>query len=201
MSTKAQGSITITLDGTNKSTTLPLLGGTLGPQVADIRKLYGDLGIFTFDPGYGATASCESTITYIDGDAGVLLYRGYPIEELAEKSSFLEVAWLLMNGELPTRQELEGFRTNITRHTLLHEDFRRFFDALPKDAHPMPVLAATVGALATFACLAASERITRLLGQTGINVMTRLMGLILAALAVEVMADGLHKLFPVLASR
>lgn len=150
MTTKAQGSITITLDGTNKSTTLPLLGGTLGPQVADIRKLYGDLGIFTFDPGYGATASCESTITYIDGDAGVLLYRGYPIEQLAEKSSFLEISYLLLNGDLPTAAQYEEFRKGVTYHTMLHEQLRRFFDGFRRDAHPMAVMCGVVGALAAF---------------------------------------------------
>ena len=150
MSTKAQGSITITLDGTNKSTTLPLLGGTLGPQVADIRKLYGDLGIFTFDPGYGATASCESTITYIDGDAGVLLYRGYPIEQLAEKSSFLEISYLLLNGDLPNAAQYEEFRKGVTYHTMLHEQLRRFFDGFRRDAHPMAVMCGVVGALAAF---------------------------------------------------
>jgi citrate synthase len=150
MTTKAQGSITITLDGTNKSTTLPLLDGTLGPQVADIRKLYGDLGIFTFDPGYGATASCESTITYIDGDAGVLLYRGYPIEQLAEKSSFLEISYLLLNGDLPNAAQYEEFRKGVTYHTMLHEQLRRFFDGFRRDAHPMAVMCGVVGALAAF---------------------------------------------------
>jgi citrate synthase len=150
MTTKPQGSITITLDGTNKSTTLPLLGGTLGPNVADIRKLYGDLGIFTFDPGYGATASCESTITYIDGDAGVLLYRGYPIEQLAEKSSFLEVSYLLLNGDLPNATQYEDFRKGVTYHTMLHEQLRRFFDGFRRDAHPMAVMCGVVGALAAF---------------------------------------------------
>jgi citrate synthase len=150
MTTKPQGSITITLDGTNKSTTLPLLGGTLGPQVADIRKLYGDLGIFTFDPGYGATASCESTITYIDGDAGILLYRGYPIEQLAEKSSFLEISYLLLNGELPNAAQYEEFRKGVTYHTMLHEQLRRFFDGFRRDAHPMAVMCGVVGALAAF---------------------------------------------------
>ena len=150
MTTKPQGSITITLDGTNKSTTLPLLGGTLGPQVADIRKLYGDLGIFTFDPGYGATASCESTITYIDGDAGVLLYRGYPIEQLAEKSSFLEISYLLLNGDLPNAAQYEEFRKGVTYHTMLHEQLRRFFDGFRRDAHPMAVMCGVVGALAAF---------------------------------------------------
>ncbi len=150
MTTKAQGSITITLDGTNKSTTLPLLGGTLGPQVADIRKLYGDLGIFTFDPGYGATASCESTITYIDGDAGVLLYRGYPIEQLAEKSGFLEISYLLLNGDLPNAAQYEEFRKGVTYHTMLHEQLRRFFDGFRRDAHPMAIMCGVVGALAAF---------------------------------------------------
>lgn len=150
MTTKPQGSITITLDGTNKSTTLPLLGGTLGPQVADIRKLYGDLGIFTFDPGYGATASCESTITYIDGDAGVLLYRGYPIDQLAEKSSFLEISYLLLNGDLPNAAQYEEFRKGVTYHTMLHEQLRRFFDGFRRDAHPMAIMCGVVGALAAF---------------------------------------------------
>ncbi|MGH7155036.1 MAG: citrate/2-methylcitrate synthase, partial [Acetobacteraceae bacterium] len=107
MSGSAKRSVTITLDGSNKSTSLPLLEGTLGPEVADIRKLHGALGVFTYDPGYGATAACESKITYIDGDEGVLLYRGYPIEQLAENSHFLEVAYLLMYGELPTATQLE----------------------------------------------------------------------------------------------
>ncbi|MCA3301425.1 MAG: citrate (Si)-synthase [Roseomonas sp.] len=150
MTTKPQGSITITLDGTNKSTTLPLLGGTLGPHVADIRKLYGDLGIFTFDPGYGATASCESTITYIDGDAGILLYRGYPIDQLAEKSSFLEISYLLLNGDLPNAAQYEEFRKGVTYHTMLHEQLRRFFDGFRRDAHPMAIMCGVVGALAAF---------------------------------------------------
>ena len=150
MSTKSHGSITITLDGTNKSTTLPLLGGTLGPHVADIRKLYGDLGIFTFDPGYGATAYCESTITYIDGYAGILLYRGYPIEQLAEKSSFLEISYLLLNGDLPNAAQYEEFRKGVTYHTMLHEQLRRFFDGFRRDAHPMAVMCGVVGALAAF---------------------------------------------------
>ena len=150
MTTKPQGSITITLDGTNKSTTLPLLGGTLGPHVADIRKLYGDLGIFTFDPGYGATASCESTITYIDGDAGILMYRGYPIDQLAENSSFLEVSYLLLNGDLPNATEYEEFRKGVTYHTMLHEQLRRFYDGFRRDAHPMAIMCGVVGALAAF---------------------------------------------------
>lgn len=150
MSSKATGSITVTMEGTNKSTTLPLLGGTLGPQVADIRKLYNELGIFTFDPGYGATASCESTITYIDGDEGVLLYRGYPIEQLAEKSHFLEVAHLLLYGDLPNAERYAEFHKGVTYHTMLHEQLRRFFEGFRRDAHPMAVMCGVVGALAAF---------------------------------------------------
>ncbi|MBR0651645.1 citrate (Si)-synthase [Roseomonas terrae] len=150
MTSKATGSITVTVEGSNKSTTLPLLGGTLGPQVADIRKLYGDLGIFTYDPGYGATASCESTITYIDGDEGVLLYRGYPIEQLAENSDFLEVCYLLLNGELPTNGEYKAFHKGVTYHTMLHEQLRRFYDGFRRDAHPMAIMCGVVGAMAAF---------------------------------------------------
>jgi len=146
----AKPTVTITLDGTNRSTTLPLLSGTMGPQTADIRKLYGDLGIFTFDPGYGATASTESKITYIDGDAGVLLYRGYPIEQLATQSDFTEVAYLLLEGELPNAAQLEEFRKNVTYHTMLHEQIRRFFDGFRRDAHPMAIICGVVGALAAF---------------------------------------------------
>ncbi len=141
---------TLTLPGSNRSAQLKLLSGTLGPQVADIRKLQSELGIFTFDPGYGETASCESKITYIDGDAGVLLYRGYPIEQLAEKSTFLEVAYLLMYGELPTSAEFETFSTGITRHTMLHEQIRRFWEGFRRDAHPMAVLCGVVGAMSAF---------------------------------------------------
>jgi citrate synthase len=150
MSSAAKPGITLTLEGSNKSTTLPLLSGTLGPQVLDIRKLYNDLGVFTFDPGYGATASTESKITYIDGDAGVLLYRGYPIEQLAENSDFIEVAHLLLEGELPTAEELKAFRSHVTYHTMLHEQLRRFYDGFRRDAHPMAIMCGVVGALAAF---------------------------------------------------
>src|ERR1700761_9823742 len=105
MGANTKGSVTVTLDGSNKSTRLPLISGTIGPDVFDIRKLYADLGVFTYDPGYGATASCESKITYIDGDAGILLYRGYPIEQLAERSNFLEICYLLLNGDLPNAKQ------------------------------------------------------------------------------------------------
>jgi citrate synthase len=150
MSGTANRSVTITLDGSNKSMTIPLLEGTLGPAVADIRKLYGELGIFTFDPGYSATAACESKITYIDGDEGVLLYRGYPIEQLAEKSSFLEVAYLLLNGDLPGAAEKDKFEQGVIRHTMLHEQIREFFTGFRRDAHPMAVMCGVVGALSAF---------------------------------------------------
>jgi citrate synthase len=150
MATTPNGSVTLTLDGSNRSTSLPVLKGSIGPDVVDIRKLYSQLGVFTFDPGYGETASCESRITYIDGDEGVLLYRGYPIEQLAEHSDFTEVAYLLMNGELPTAQQLKDFRRGVSRHTMVHEQIRRFFDGFRRDAHPMAVMCGVVGALAAF---------------------------------------------------
>jgi citrate synthase len=145
---KALESAEIQCDG--KRASLPVLRGTEDEVAVDISKLRGSTGLITFDPGYANTGACRSAITYIDGEQGILRYRGYPIEELAEKSSFLEVAWLLIHGELPPRAELSTFTREITRHTMLHEDFQRFFGALPKDAHPMPVCAATVGALATY---------------------------------------------------
>jgi citrate synthase len=150
MATTPNGKVTFTLDGSNRSTTLPVLKGTIGPDVVDIRKLYSELGVFTFDPGYGETASCESQITYIDGDEGVLLYRGYPIEQLAERSDFIEVCYLLMNGELPSEKQLAEFRKGVTYHTMVHEQIRRFFDGFRRDAHPMAVMCGVVGALAAF---------------------------------------------------
>jgi citrate synthase len=146
----AKRSATITLDGTNKSTNLPLLSGSLGPDVLDIRKLHAGLGVFTYDPGYGATASCDSKITYIDGDEGVLLYRGYPIEQLAEHSTFLEVCYLLLNGELPSAAEAADFELGVTRHTMLHEQLRTFYNGFRRDAHPMAVMCGVVGALSAF---------------------------------------------------
>ncbi|MFN7633395.1 MAG: citrate synthase, partial [Acetobacteraceae bacterium] len=150
MNDQAPGSLTVTLSGTNRSSTLPLKQGSIGPAVADIRKLYGDLGVFTFDPGYGATASCESRITYIDGDEGVLLYRGYPIEQLAEHSDFTEVAYLLLNGDLPNAKQLADFDRGVRYHTMIHEQLRRFFDGFRRDAHPMAVMCGVVGAMAAF---------------------------------------------------
>ena len=144
------GSLTLTMDGSNKSMSLPLRPGTIGPSVADISKIYGTLGIFTFDPGYGMTAACDSKITYIDGDVGVLLHRGYPIEQLAKQSTFLEVAFLLLNGELPNKAQREEFERGVMRHTMLHEQLRRFYDGFRRDAHPMAVLCGVVGALSAF---------------------------------------------------
>jgi citrate synthase len=150
ISYSGSGAVTVALDGTNQTTTLPLRAGTIGPSVVDIRKLYADLGVFTYDPGYGGTAACESKITYIDGDAGVLLYRGYPIEQLAEHSTFLEVAYLLLNGELPTAAQKQAFDHGIMRHTMLHEQIRSFFNGFRRDAHPMAVLCGVVGAMSAF---------------------------------------------------
>jgi len=141
---------TARLELNGKPATLPLVVGSEGEVAIDIEKLRSSTGAITLDPGFGNTGSCRSAITFIDGGNAILRYRGYPIEELAEKSSFLEVAWLLLHGELPTMEQLETFRREVTRHTMLHENFGRFFEALPKDAHPMPVCAAAIGALATF---------------------------------------------------
>jgi citrate synthase len=139
-----------TLSYNGKAVSLPVIQGTENEIAIDIEKLRAQTGLITMDPGYGNTGSCRSAITFIDGENGVLRYRGYDIADLAEKSSFLEVAWLLLHGELPMRSELAEFTIGVTHHTLLHENFRRFFEALPKDAHPMPVCAAAVAALATF---------------------------------------------------
>jgi len=150
MSGTGKKSVTLTMDETGKSISLPLYSGTIGPDVADIGKLYGQLGIFTYDLGYGTTAACDSKITYIDGDAGILLHRGYPIEQLAEQSSFLETAYLLLNGELPSAEEKKAFEIGISRHTMLHEQMKTFFNGFRRDAHPMAVLCGVVGALSAF---------------------------------------------------
>ena len=150
MSATAKRSVTVTLDGSNKSASLPLISGSIGPDVFDIRKMHSELGVFTYDPGYGATASCDSKITYIDGDQGVLLYRGYPIEQLAEKSNFLEVCYLLLNGELPNPAQAQEFDQGVIRHTMLHEQLRTFFNGFRRDAHPMAVMCGVVGALSAF---------------------------------------------------
>ncbi|HEY4548345.1 MAG TPA: citrate synthase [Pedomonas sp.] len=129
---------------------LPILSGTVGPDVIDVRKLYGSTGMFTYDPGFTSTASCESKITYIDGDQGVLLHRGYPIEQLAEKSNFMEVAYLLLNGELPSKDEYNTFVNTISRHTMVHEQLVHFYRGFRRDAHPMAVMCGVVGALSAF---------------------------------------------------
>ena len=128
----------------------PVLAGSVGPDVVDIRALYGKMGVFTYDPGFLSTASCASTITYIDGDAGVLLYRGYPIEQLAQHCDFLEVCYLLLNGELPDLQQRTEFNSIVTRHTMVHDQLNRFFTGFRRDAHPMAVLVGVVGALSAF---------------------------------------------------
>jgi citrate synthase len=128
----------------------PVLSGSIGPDVIDIRKLYGQTGMFTYDPGFTSTASCESALTYIDGDEGVLLHRGYPIGQLAEQSSFMEVCYLLLNGELPNRGELDDFTHTITRHTMLHEQLNSLYKGFRRDAHPMAIMCGVVGALSAF---------------------------------------------------
>jgi len=128
----------------------PLLTGTIGPEVIDIRKLYAETGRFTYDPGFTSTAACESKITYIDGDVGVLLHRGYAIDELAEQSDFMEVAYLLLNGELPNKAQRDEFVYTITRHTMVHEQLAMFYRGFRRDAHPMAIMCGVVGAMAAF---------------------------------------------------
>ncbi|HEY2416560.1 MAG TPA: citrate/2-methylcitrate synthase, partial [Steroidobacteraceae bacterium] len=135
---------------TGNKSELPVRSGTIGPDVLDIANLSRDQGVFTFDPGFGATASCESKITYIDGDAGVLLYRGYPVEQLAEKATFMEVAYLLIHGELPNSRKLLAFSTSISRHTMINESLLRFFNGFHHDAHPMAMVSAVVASMSAF---------------------------------------------------
>jgi citrate synthase len=143
-----QRNATLTVDG--KNIELPVYSGTIGPDAIDIRQLYAKTGMFTFDPGFMSTAACKSAITYIDGDAGVLLYRGYPIEQLAQNCDFLEVAYLILKGELPNAQQKDEFDTIIKRHTMVHEQLIRFYSGFRRDAHPMAVLVGVVGALSAF---------------------------------------------------
>ena len=138
------------LSAGGKDHTFSVMGGTVGPDVIDIRKLYAETGMFTFDPGFTSTAACESALTYIDGDEGVLLHRGYPIGQLAEESSFMEVCYLLLNGELPSKKELAAFSTTISRHTMVHEQLRQFYQGFRRDAHPMAIMCGVVGALSAF---------------------------------------------------
>ena len=136
--------------GDGKSIEFPVFSGTVGPDVIDIRKLYAQTGKFTYDPGFMSTAACNSSITYIDGDKGELLYRGYPIEQLAVNCDFLETCYLLLNGELPNAAENQKFSDTVTKHTMVHEQMQFFFRGFRRDAHPMSVLVGTVGALASF---------------------------------------------------
>jgi len=145
---KPAGSATLTYG--DKTVELPVLAGSTGPDVIDIRKLYGATDAFTYDPGFTSTAACESALTFIDGDKGVLLHRGYPIDQLASQSNFVEVCHLLLHGELPTASEYEAFERNITMHTMLHSQFDRFFEGFRRDAHPMAIMVGTVGALSAF---------------------------------------------------
>ena len=148
--TKKQETVTITDNRTGKKIDMPIMHGTHGCGVFDVRKMYAELGMFTYDPGFVSTATCSSYITYIDGDEGILLYRGYPIEQLAEKSSYIEVCYLLLNGMLPTAVQLETFRSIITRHTMVHEGMRRFYSGFRHDAHPMAFVLGCVGAMSSF---------------------------------------------------
>ncbi|MDP9195850.1 MAG: citrate synthase [Pseudomonadota bacterium] len=142
--------VILTDNRTGKSHTFPVLHGSTGPDVIDIRSLYTDTGLFTYDPGYTSTGSCSSAITFIDGEKGVLLHRGYPIEQLAEKSTFMEVAYLLLEGELPTAARKEEFRKAITYHTMVHEQLIAFYRGFRRDAHPMAIMCGVVGALSAF---------------------------------------------------
>ncbi|NOZ41847.1 MAG: citrate (Si)-synthase, partial [Alphaproteobacteria bacterium] len=134
----------------DKTLELPIYAGSTGPNVIDIRKLYAETGMFTYDPGFTSTASCESSITYIDGEKGILLYRGYPIGQLAEKSDFMEVAHLLLNGELPNAREKADFVTNITYHTMVHDQMTSLFKGFRRDAHPMAIMVGVLGAMSAF---------------------------------------------------
>jgi citrate synthase len=150
METKAAADGSASLKIGDKELSLPILKGSTGPDVVDIRKLYAGADVFTYDPGFTSTAACESQITFIDGDKGTLLHRGYPIDQLAANSNFLEVCYLLLNGELPTAPEYTEFEHNITYHTMLHEQFDRFFLGFRRDAHPMAIMVGAVGALSAF---------------------------------------------------
>ncbi|MFC4930834.1 citrate synthase [Massilia sp. GCM10023247] len=141
---------TLSFSDGSPSVDMPIYKGTIGPDVIDIRKLYGQTGKFTYDPGFMSTAACNSSITYIDGDKGELLYRGYPIEQLAVNCDFLETCYLLLNGELPNAEQKEKFSDTVTKHTMIHEQMNFFFRGFRRDAHPMSVLVGTVGALASF---------------------------------------------------
>lgn len=150
MASSSSSDETATLQYPGGSIDLDIVKATEGADAIALGSLLAKTGYTTFDGGFVNTASTKSAITYIDGDAGILRYRGYPIEQLAEKSTFIEVSYLLIYGELPSAQQLEAFTTQIQRHTMLHEDLKRFFDGFPRNAHPMPVLSSAVSALSTF---------------------------------------------------
>ena len=150
MNNKNANFFTLTDNSSGDSWKLPVLKGSVGPKVIDVRSLYADTNCFTYDPGFTSTGSCESKITYIDGDEGILLYRGYPIDQLAEKSDYLETCYLLLYGELPNKEEKTKFVYDITHHTMLHEQFNSFFHGFRRDAHPMAVMCGVVGALSAF---------------------------------------------------
>ena len=147
---ESAASVTLTDNTTGKSLDFPIMSGTVGPNVIDIRRLYTETGQFTFDPGFVSTASCESGITYIDGDQGILLYRGYPIDQLANNSDFLEVCYLLLQGELPNTQEKDEFVHSITYHSMVHEQLLTFYRGFRRDAHPMAIMCGVAGALSAF---------------------------------------------------
>ncbi|MCE2867887.1 MAG: citrate synthase, partial [Oxalobacteraceae bacterium] len=148
--TQSEAKATLSFSDGSPSIEFPIYKGSIGPDVIDIRKLYGSSGKFTYDPGFMSTAACNSSITYIDGDKGELLYRGYPIEQLAVNCDFLETCYLLLNGELPNASQKNTFSDTVTRHTMVHEQMQFFFRGFRRDAHPMSVLVGTVGALASF---------------------------------------------------
>jgi len=148
MTEKQKGTATLTVDG--KTVELPIYEGSVGPSVIDVRKIYAKTGLFTYDPGFTSTAACESDITYIDGDEGRLLYRGYPIDQLAEDSNFLEVCYLLLYGELPEQAQLEDFTSRVTNHTMLHEQMTNFYRGFRRDGPPMAIMVGVVGALSAF---------------------------------------------------
>jgi citrate synthase len=150
VASSAAKTVTLTDNATGKSFTYKVIDGTVGPRVIDIRSLYADTGMFTYDPGFTSTASCDSNITYIDGDEGVLLYRGYPIEDLVERCDFLDVCFLLLNGELPNGDDKKKFKYDITHHSMVHEQLSTFYRGFRRDAHPMAVMCGVVGGLSAF---------------------------------------------------
>ena len=150
MSNAASKSFTLTDNQSGQSFDLPVIDGSVGPSVLDVRRLYGETGHFTYDPGYTSTGSCDSAITYIDGDEGILLHRGYGIKDLAENADFLEVAYLLLNGELPTQAQKSKFDHDVTYHTMVHEQLINFYRGFRRDAHPMAIMCGVVGALSAF---------------------------------------------------